>query len=189
MYQLGGAAAISVLTEPARFGGTDDDLIAVAAKVQIPVLKKDFHVAENQIAHAASLGASAALVIVRAIEPAVLRRLAAVAAETDIELLYEVRDEFELERALETGAEIIGVNNRNLETLDVEPQTVSRIVPMIPPECIAVAESGYVTVEDIEVAVRAGADAVLIGSSLSASREPAQAVRALTSVPRQRRED
>jgi len=188
-YQLGGAAAISVLTEPARFGGSDDDLVAVAAKVKIPVLKKDFHVAENQIAHAASLGASAALVIVRAIKPAVLRRLAAVAAETDIELLYEVRDEAELERALETGAEIIGVNNRNLETLEVDPETVSRIVPMIPPECIAVAESGYVTTEDVEAAARAGADAVLIGSSLSASTDPAQAVRALTSVPRQRRKD
>jgi len=188
-YELGGAAAISVLTEPARFGGSDDDLIAVAARVRIPVLKKDFHIAENQIAQAASLGASAALVIVRAIEPPVLRRLAAVAAETDIELLYEVRDEVELERALEAGAEIIGVNNRNLETLDVDPETVSRIVPMIPPECIAVAESGYVSVEDIERAARAGADAVLVGSSLSAAKNPAETVRMLSSVARQRRTD
>lgn len=188
-YQSGGAAAISVLTEPTRFGGSDDDLITVAGNVKIPVLKKDFHVTESQIAQAASLGASAALVIVRAIDPAFLHRLAAVAAETDIELLYEVRDELELERALEAGAEIIGVNNRNLETLEVDPETVSRIVPMIPPECIAVAESGYVSAQDIEVAARAGADAVLIGSSLSSSADPAQAVRALTSVPRRRRAD
>jgi indole-3-glycerol phosphate synthase len=138
---------------------------------------------------AASLGASAALVIVRAVEPRFLRRIASVAAETDIELLYEVRDEAELERALEVGAEIIGVNNRNLETLAVDPETVSRIVPMIPPECIAVAESGYVNVQDVEIAALAGADAVLIGSLLSASAEPARAVRALSSIPRHRRTD
>jgi indole-3-glycerol phosphate synthase len=188
-YEKGGAVAISVLTEPTQFGGSDDDLREVVAEVAIPVLKKDFHVDEKQIVQAAFLGASAALVIVRAVEPRFLRRIASVAAETDIELLYEVRDEAELERALEVGAEIIGVNNRDLETLAVDPETVSRIVPMIPPECIAVAESGYVNVHDVEMAALAGADAVLIGSSLSASADPARAVRALSSIPRHRRTD
>jgi indole-3-glycerol phosphate synthase len=188
-YEKGGAVAISVLTEPTQFGGNDDDLREVVAEVAIPVLKKDFHVDENQIVQAASLGASAALVIVRAVEPRFLRRIASVAAEVDIELLYEVRDEAELERALEVGAEIIGVNNRNLETLAVDPDTVSRIVPMIPPECIAVAESGYLNVQDVEIAALAGADAVLIGSLLSASAEPARAVRALSSIRRHRRTD
>lgn len=186
-YVSGGAAAISVLTEPARFGGSDHDVAEVAEAVRLPVLKKDFHVTEAQIAHAAMSRASAALVIVRAVSPAELIRLANAAERAGLELLFEVRDEKELERAIEAGARMIGVNNRNLETLEIDRDTVSRIVPLIPRECIAIAESGYSTRSDIVAAASAGADAVLVGSSLSASTDPAASVRELSSVQRRPR--
>jgi indole-3-glycerol phosphate synthase len=185
-YAAGGAAALSVLTEPTSFGGDNED-IASARVAELPILKKDFHVSEVQLVEAEALGASAALIIVRAIEPARLADLADAAREIDLELLFEVRDESELERALKVGARIIGVNNRNLETLIIDPETVSRILPLIPSSCIAIAESGYSTAADVQRAAQAGADAVLIGSALSASPDPSAAVTLLSSVPRQPR--
>ena len=184
LYRDGGAAAISVLTEPERFGGSDEDVERVRKAVPVPILRKDFHVSEAQLVHAALSGASAALIIVRAIDPARLASLAAVADLVELELLFEVRDEVELENALEAGAEIIGVNNRNLETLEIDPETVSRIMPLIPAECLGVAESGYSTAEGVQAAAEAGADAVLVGSSLSASADPVAAVRAIARVKR-----
>lgn len=186
-YERGGAAAISVLTEPDRFGGHDDDIASVRAASRLPILKKDFHVTEDQIVHAALLGASAALVIVRAIEPSMLARLAQAASDVGIELLYEVRDESELDRALTAGATMIGVNNRNLETLHIDPQTVTRVVPLVPADCVAIAESGYSSREAIGIAADAGADAVLIGSALSASSDAAEAVSVLTGIARMSR--
>lgn len=183
-YQSAGAAAISVLTEPDRFGGSDIDIERVMSVSSLPVLKKDFHVTRIQLAHAAQLRVSAALIIVRAVSPEKLRSLAAAARELDLEILFEVRDEWELERALDLNARVIGVNNRNLETLEVDPGTVWRIVPLIPPDCVAVAESGYASRESVEQAAAAGADAVLVGSSLSGSPDPEAAVRSITSVPR-----
>ena len=185
-YAAGGAAALSVLTEPTRFGGSNDD-IGEARAARIPILKKDFHVSEAQLVEAAALGASAALIIVRAIAPDQLSVLADVAREIDLEILFEVRDEWELDRAVQAGATIIGVNNRNLETLLIDPDTVSRILPLIPPDCVAVAESGYANVADVERAAAAGADAVLIGSALSASSDPEGAVSMLSGVPRLKR--
>lgn len=186
-YEKGGASAISVLTEPDQFAGSNDDLIAVARLVSIPVLKKDFHVTADQLDEAAALGASAALVIVRAIHPRELSSLAEKARTLGLEVLYEVRDERELARALAAGAEIIGVNNRNLETLEIDPSTVSRILPLIPGGCVAIAESGYHSRADVENAALAGADAVLVGSSLSASRDPESAVRNLCGIARRER--
>jgi indole-3-glycerol phosphate synthase len=186
-YQSGGAAAISVLTEPTRFGGRDDDIASAQTAVTLPILKKDFHVTERQIAHAATTGASAALVIVRAVDHPTLKRLSQTAENAAIEIVYEVRDERELERAVAVGARMIGVNNRNLETLEIDPETVMRIVPLVPAGCIAIAESGYSSVGEIERAADAGADAVLIGSFLSASRNPHETVRGLASVARKRR--
>ncbi|HXV16694.1 MAG TPA: indole-3-glycerol-phosphate synthase [Gemmatimonadaceae bacterium] len=183
-YERGGASAISVLTEPDRFGGRDEDITSARAASRLPILKKDFHVTEDQIVHAALLGASAALVIVRAIEPAMLPRLARAGSEVGIELLYEVRDERELERALAAGATMIGVNHRNLETLQIDPETVTRIVPLIPADCVAIAESGYSSREGIAIAAGAGADAVLVGSALSASSDAAEAVSRLTGIAR-----
>ena len=183
-YADGGASAISVLTEPTRFGGSIEDVRRVRSSCSLPILRKDFHVAESQLLDARQVGASAALVIVRAIEPSRLAPLARFALSIGLELLFEVRDEAELARALAAGGRIIGVNNRNLETLEIDTKTVERIVPLVPGNCVAIAESGYSTREQVEVAARAGADAVLIGSSLSASADPAQAVRELAGVPK-----
>jgi indole-3-glycerol phosphate synthase len=187
-YESGGASAISVLTEPDRFGGSDEDIRRVMSVSSVPVLKKDFHVTTVQLVHAATLGVSAALVIVRALSPSRLRDLAATAREIDLEILFEVRDEWELERAIDLDAKVIGVNNRNLETLQIDPHTVGRLVPLIPSDRIAVAESGYSSRESVETAAAAGADAVLVGSSLSQSAQPIAAVAAIASVPRRRRE-
>jgi indole-3-glycerol phosphate synthase len=183
LYASGGAAALSILTEPSRFGGSNND-VTIARQAGLPILKKDFHVSEAQLVEASEIGASAALIIVRAIEPDRLVPMAAAAREIDLEIIFEIRDELELERALGAGATMIGVNNRNLETLEIDPTTVERILPMIPGACVAIAESGYSTVKDVAAAARAGADAVLIGSSLSASADPQAAVAALASVPR-----
>jgi indole-3-glycerol phosphate synthase len=188
-YEAGGAAAISVLTEPDRFGGSDDDIGRVMRASSLPVLRKDFHVTSRQLEHAAELGVAAALVIVRSISPARLQELAAAARDLDLEIVFEVRDERELDRALDAGARVIGVNNRNLETLEIDRETVSRILPLIPADCVAVAESGYSSLESILDAAGAGADAVLVGSYLSASSDPLSAVKGITSVPRRPRSD
>jgi indole-3-glycerol phosphate synthase len=181
-YEAGGAAAISVLTEPARFGGSNEDLLRARAAVRIPLLRKDFHVETVQILEAKSLGASAALVIVRAVSPARLKELLSAGIDADIEILVEVRDQNELDLALSLGAELIGVNNRNLETLEIDPETSLRLLPLIPRDVVAIAESGVRSVKDVERLARAGANAVLVGTELSASRNPEAAVRALTGI-------
>jgi indole-3-glycerol phosphate synthase len=184
-YEAGGAAAISVLTEPDSFGGRDEDITAVAAVIGLPIVKKDFHVTAAQIYEARALGASAALLIVRAILPSRLEELLAAAESVGLEIVAEVRNLAELERALEAGARIVGVNNRNLETLEIEEGTADAVISQIPLDCIAIAESGYSSRVSIEGVAERGADAVLIGSFLSASADPEQAVRALTGIRRE----
>jgi indole-3-glycerol phosphate synthase len=186
-YAAGGASALSILTEPERFGGADDDLADARRAVELPLLKKDFHVAPAQIIQARALGASAALLIARALPPGTLRALAALGADLGLDILVEVRDERELDVALSTEAAAIGVNNRNLETLAIDLATGDRIVPLIPPDRVAIYESGVTGVGDVERAASAGADAVLVGSSVSAAESPRAAVRALTGVARVRR--
>lgn len=181
-YARGGAAAISVLTEPERFGGSSEDLAATTAAVAIPVLKKDFHVAPVQLYEARALGASAALLIVRALEPERLRDLLDVACSIGLESLVEVRDAEELELALAAGAALVGVNNRDLESLLIDPSTVCRIIPLIPVSVVAVAESGMSSKADIERAAACGADAVLVGSAISSAEDPTMAVSDLASV-------
>ena len=183
-YARGGAAAISVLTEPSQFGGEVADLADVIAAVSIPVLKKDFHVDPVQLLEARALGASAALLIVRALSPDVLKALADLARDIGLETVVEVRDESELERALAVDARVIGINNRDLETLRIDPTTAHRLMPLIPAGIVAIAESGMATVEDVEAAARAGADAVLVGSFVSAAPDPAAAVHALGGIRR-----
>ena len=178
-FEAGGARGISVLTEPRHFGGSSRDLAAVRAAVAIPLLKKDFHVDVLQLLEARALGACAVLLIARALPPAELRSLAAEAHRLDLEVLIEVRDEAELDRALETEARVIGVNNRNLETLAIDVATSERLIPGIPPSRIAVADSGVGGPQDVARAAAAGADAVLVGSALSASDDPSETVRAL----------
>jgi indole-3-glycerol phosphate synthase len=183
-YAGGGASAISVLTEPAHFGGSAEDLEAVRARVAIPVLKKDFHLDPLQVLEARALGASGLLLIARALEPARLGELVQAALECGVEPLVEIRDEEELARAIDAGARIVGVNNRNLESLEIDATTAERLVPLIPPDRIAVAESGIESRADVERYARTGADAVLVGSFISAASDPVAAVRGLASVPR-----
>jgi indole-3-glycerol phosphate synthase len=183
-YEAGGAAAVSILTEPTRFGGSNEDLIRARAAVRIPVLKKDFHVETVQILEAKSLGASAALVIARAVPPARLQELLTAGNDLGIEIVVEVRDERELDLALRFGAKLIGVNNRNLETLEIDSETAVRLLPLIPRDVVAIAESGIKSARDVERLATAGADAVLVGSEVSASNDPEAAVRSLTGVER-----
>ncbi|HUQ21283.1 MAG TPA: indole-3-glycerol phosphate synthase TrpC [Gemmatimonadaceae bacterium] len=183
-YHEGGASAVSVLTEPESFRGSVEDLKQVKGEIPLPILKKDFHVDEIQLIEARAVGASAALLIVRALSPSRFKALTDFAKGIGLEILAEVRDVRELDTALAAGCEMIGVNNRNLETLDVESGTADSIIPRIPPELIAIAESGYSTRDEIVAVAAAGADAVLVGSFLSASNEPAQAVKAIIDVPR-----
>lgn len=186
-YANGGAVAVSILTEPAHFGGSIEDLRNVRAGLRIPALKKDFHVTVIQLVEARFLGASAALLIARALSPQRLKELMEHGRAIGLELLVEVRDEWELERALQTGATMVGVNNRNLETLEIEPDTAARIIPKIPPSVLSVAESGVKTRDDVERYAAVGADAVLVGSALSASPDPAAATEELVGVTRKAR--
>jgi indole-3-glycerol phosphate synthase len=183
-YVAGGAAALSILTEPDRFGGSLDDLRAVAGRVSVPLLRKDFLVDPLQFLEARACGASAALLIVRALAPRQLVSLVAAARAAGLEPLVEVRDERELDRALAADARVIGVNNRDLETLRIDPATAGRIIPRIPADVIAVAESGISGRIDVEAAAVIGADAVLVGSSLSVAADPEAAVRGLAGCAR-----
>jgi indole-3-glycerol phosphate synthase len=186
-YQDGGAAAISVLTEPAHFGGSEEDLTRVHDAVGLPILRKDFIIDEAQIIEARAWGASAVLLIVRALPFAALVSLARVAREWGIEPLIEVRTEDELDAALGAEARVVGVNSRDLETLEVNAEAVGHLLPRVPPGVVAVAESGMRTVNDVERAAQAGADAVLIGSSLSEAPDPSAAVRAVAGIARRGR--
>ena len=186
-YRDGGAAAVSILTEPNHFGGSAGDLEAVRRAVNLPILKKDFHVEVIQLVEARVLGASAALLIARALAPDRLITLVNEGLALGLELLVEVRDEEELETAIQARATMIGVNNRNLETLVIDPGTCDRLIPKIPAGIVAVAESGVQSLADVERYAAIGADAVLVGSVLSASADPRQATRDLTGVPRRAR--
>jgi indole-3-glycerol phosphate synthase len=186
-YRDAGAKGVSVLTEPKHFGGSTDDLAAVHDQVGLPILKKDFHVDVVQLLEARVRGASAVLLIARALPPERLISLVDEGRALGLELLVEVRDEVELETAIKSKATMIGVNNRNLETLVIDPRTCDRLIPQIPPEIVAVAESGVQSRADVERYAAIGADAVLVGSVLSAAKDPRQATRDLTGVTRRAR--
>jgi indole-3-glycerol phosphate synthase len=186
-YETAGASAISVLTEPEHFAGSADDLLAVRAAIGLPVLKKDFHVEPVQLLEAKALGASAALLIARALGPRGLAEMIEAAADLALEVLVEIRDERELEQARDLGAGVIGINNRNLETLAMDTSTSERLLNSIPETVIAVAESGIVGRSDVERVARSGANAVLVGSSVSGAPDAVQAVRALIGVRRSAR--
>jgi indole-3-glycerol phosphate synthase len=186
-FERGGAAAISILTEPAHFGGALTDLENARDHVGIPLLRKDFHSDPIQLFEARACGASAALLIARALPPSRLQEMMALADELSLEPLVEVRTDAELMLALELGARVIGINSRDLETLEVDAGVPERLLPLVPAGVIAVAESGVENVDDVVARARWGADAVLVGSSLSMSDDPESAVRALVSVPRSSR--
>lgn len=178
-YEKAGAAAISVLTEPLRFGGSMDHLARVRERTQIPVLMKDFVVHERQLYEARAVGADAALLIVALLGPSQLEEFASLAKELMLEPLVEVHEERELERALALDGVAIGVNNRDLRTLEIRSGWAERIIPLIPSKRIRVAESGYRARAEMEALERLGADAVLVGESLLRAESPGDALRAL----------
>jgi indole-3-glycerol phosphate synthase len=182
-YQRGGAAAVSVLTEERRFGGTLDDLQAVRGAVEIPVLRKDFVVDTYQLLEARAAGADLVLLIVAALPGGELQRLHDHARELGLTPLVEVHDESEAERALQVGAGLVGVNARNLKTLDVDSATFGKIAPLLA-DVVSVAESGISTPDDVRRMVAEGADAVLVGEALVKDGDPESAVRAMTGITR-----
>lgn len=181
-YAAGGAAAISVLTEQRRFSGSLDDLRAVRAAVETPLLRKDFIVTEYQLVEARAAGADLALLIVASLPGDLLDRLHDAARELGLTVLVEVHDEAETERAVELGAELIGVNARNLKTLEVDAATFGRLAPLVPEDRVLVAESGITGVGDVERFVAQGARAVLVGEALVKDGAPREAVAAMTGV-------
>lgn len=183
-YVSGGAAALSILTEPTRFGGSLADLRDVRAAVPVPLLRKDFITDEIQVLEARAYGASAVLLIARALEPSRLSELAAAVVAHGMTPLIEVRDEAELARAVAVAAAVIGVNNRDLETLVIEPEVGARMIPQVPSGRVAVYESGISDVAGVQRAAELGADAVLVGSSLSVAADASATVQALAAVPR-----
>jgi indole-3-glycerol phosphate synthase len=185
-FASGGAAAVSVLTEPERFGGLLIDLDG-ARPAGLPMLRKDFIVHEIQLLEAAVHGASAVLLIARALPPVELERLHDAAGRLGLDVLVEVHDESELELVLTAGYPIVGVNNRNLQTLAIDMSTATRLLPQIPADRLAVFESGIRDAADARTAASIGADAVLVGTSISRQRDAALAVRALTGIPRRSR--
>ena len=181
-YAAGGAAAISVLTEQRRFGGSLDDLRAVRAAVDVPVLRKDFLVTGYQVVEARAGGADLVLLIVAALDDDTLRRLHDEARELGMAVLVEVHDEPETERAVALGAELVGVNARNLKTLEIHDDTFGRLAPLVPDDRVKVAESGIFSPADVERFVGQGARAVLVGEALVKDGDPQQAVRRMTGV-------
>jgi indole-3-glycerol phosphate synthase len=175
-YADGGARCISVLTENRRFGGSLDDLVAVRAAVDVPVLRKDFVVSSYQVLEARAAGADLCLLIVGALEQNVLVGLLERIESLGMTALVEVHDEGEADRALEAGAKVIGVNARNLRTLEVDRSIFERIAPGLPSHVVKIAESGVRGPHDLISYAAAGADAVLVGEGLVTDRSPRQAV-------------
>lgn len=175
-YEAGGAHCISVLTEERRFGGSLADLVAVRAAVDIPVLRKDFIVTSYQLWEARAAGADMVLLIVAGLDQSALVSLHERAQSLGMSVLVEVHDPEEVDRAIDAGARIIGVNARNLRTLEVDRETFLRVAPRIPGACLRVAESGIRDARDLICYAEAGADAVLVGESLVVGRDPRAAV-------------
>jgi indole-3-glycerol phosphate synthase len=175
-YEAGGARVISVLTERRWFGGSLDDLAAVREVVQVPLLRKDFVVSSYQLWEARAYGADLALLIVAALDQNALVSLVERAESIGLVPLVEVHTSEELDRALAAGATVIGVNARNLATLEVNRGVFADLAPRIPAGCIKIAESGVRGPHDLLAYAAAGADAVLVGESLVTGRDPRNAV-------------
>jgi indole-3-glycerol phosphate synthase len=178
-YERGGATCLSVLTDEQFFGGSAGDLGAARAAVRLPVLRKDFTVAEHDVADARLMGADAVLLIVAALDDGELRGLHRLASDLSLDVLVEVHDEAELDRAVAAGAAVIGVNQRDLVTFEVDRGRAARVGAAIPAGVVRVAESGIAGPRDIPALAAAGFDAVLVGESLVTSGDPAAAVAAL----------
>lgn len=183
-YERGGACALSVLTEPAFFSGSMEDLREAAHATRLPVMRKDFILHPYQLLEARAAGASAVLLIVALLGERRLAYMLAEARRAGLEALVEVHGEEEAEIALRAGAYILGINNRDLRTLRVDTDTTRRIAPLAPGGVILVGESGYRHAGDLAGLAELGVDAVLVGESLSGSDDPERALRELARAAR-----
>ena len=179
-YERGGATALSILTEPFHFEGSLDDLRAARAATHLPVLRKDFIVDQYQLYESAAAGADAILLIVAALEPEDLLGLHREARALDLDVLVEVHDEEELEGALDVEAEVIGINNRDLDDFSVDIERTYELLSDVPAGKIVVSESGFSTRDELDDLDRVGVDAVLIGETLMRARDVEAACRELT---------
>ncbi len=183
-YEAAGASALSVLTDGPDFGGSLEDLLQVRAAISLPVLRKDFLVAPQEIEESVGLGADAVLLIADALEDGLLEEMVATARACEVAALVEAHTEAHAERALKAGAVLVGINNRNLATLRTDISTALQVIPKLRGRAQAlVAESGLKTREDFVAARAAGADAVLVGESLLRDAEPGRALARLLGAP------
>jgi indole-3-glycerol phosphate synthase len=178
-YESAGASVISVLTEGRRFGGSLADLDAVRSRVNIPILRKDFMVDEYQFFEARAHGADVVLLIVAALSKSQLIDFHQLAEGLGMRSLVEVHTHDELERALDISPRIVGINSRNLKTLDVDARAFAELLPLIPTDMVRVAESGISTRAEVEFAQSNGANAILVGEALVKSSNPELAMREL----------
>jgi indole-3-glycerol phosphate synthase len=186
-YQEAGAAALSVLTDRAFFGGSLDDLRSARSATGIPALRKDFVLDPVQVLEARAAGADAILLIVRILEDGPLRQLRELAESLGMTALVEVHSQGELERAVASGARIVGVNNRDLRTFRTDLDVTEELLPLLPPTGVLVSESGIRTGSDVARLGRAGVHAVLVGESILRAPDPAEQVRLLAAHPRAER--
>ena len=175
-YERAGARACSVLTEERHFGGSLDDLRAAREAVDLPLLRKDFLIDPYQLLEARAAGADAALLIVAGLGKGQLGEMMAAAGELGLDALVEVHSEQEVETAVEAGAEVIGINNRDLQSLEVDLDTTFTLLPDVPAGTVVVAESGIATPEDVRALEEAGVDAILVGEALMTASDTARAV-------------
>jgi indole-3-glycerol phosphate synthase len=188
-YVAGGASAISVLTDEPHFAGSRADLETVARAVTVPVLRKDFTVCENDVLDAAEMGASGVLLIAAILDAAELSDYVSLALEVGLSPLVEVHDAREADAALASGARLIGVNQRDLHTFQVNPEHAAAVIAALPADIIRVAESGLRTSDDVRRAAEAGFDAVLVGEVFVTSPTPREAVRQFAAVALGQRRD
>lgn len=179
LYEKGGAGAISVLTDHEYFKGSLDDLLKVRSEVKVPVLRKDFILTEAQVYESVASGADAFLLIVAALTNEELKRLYELGRTLQSDVLVEVHDMREMDRALGIDADMIGINNRNLHSFEVSLKTTEELAPEIPADCLGISESGIRTKEDVRYVVEQGIHCFLIGESLMRDGDPAKALQQL----------
>ena len=179
LYEKGGAGAISVLTDREYFRGCLEDMKKVRAAVQVPVLRKDFILTEAQVYESIAAGADAFLLIVAALSDPELKGLHELGRGLGADVLVEVHDMAEMDRALEVEADIIGINNRNLHTFEVDLKTTEALAPEIPSDCLGISESGIRTREDVKFVTAQGIHCLLVGESLMKDQDPAAALKSL----------